>query len=450
MRNASKHVAGLRKRIARQLLCAALAAWPSIAAADSMKEAVAEDVRGLMPLYRDLHASPELSMKEVKTAAKLAVEVRKFGFKVTEKVGVTGVVAVMENGPGPVLLIRADMDGLPVVEQTGLPYSSKVKGVSATGIETSVMHACGHDTHMTAWIATAKRLAAMKAQWSGTLVMILQPGEETSEGARAMLADGLFSRFPKPQYALAFHDSASLPAGMIGYTSGPAAATVDSVDLVVKGVGGHGAVPHATKDPIVVAARIVSTLQTLISRELDPQDAAVVTVGSFQAGAKHNVIPDEAKLLLTVRTYNDKARELMLGGIARIARGEAIAAGLPEDKMPVMTVERDLSTPAAINTPEFTAHMAQVFAKRFGQDRVTPVPPPMVGEDFGRYRETDPSIQSLLFWVGGVPKTKWDAAGGDTMKLPSLHSPFWAPEAETVIATATEAMITATLDILKK
>lgn len=435
----------------RRLVLAALPLlFATPALADPLRDAVAKDMPAVMPLYRDLHANPELSMKEVNTSAKLAVEARKLGFKVTEKVGVTGVVAVMENGPGPVLLIRADMDGLPVPEQTGLPFASKAKGVSATGVETSVMHACGHDTHMTAWVATAKRLAAMKDQWSGTLVMILQPGEETSEGAKAMLADGLFTRFPKPQYALAFHDSASLPAGTIGYTSGPAAATVDSVDLLVKGLGGHGAVPQATKDPIVIASRIVGTLQTLVSRELDPQDAAVVTVGSFQAGAKHNVIPDEAKLLLTVRTYNDKARELMLGGIARIARGEAIAAGVPEDKMPVVTVQRETSTPAAINTPEFTARMAGFFATRFGKDRVTAVPPPMVGEDFGRYRDTDKSIQSLLFWVGGVPKAKWDAAGGDPTRLPSLHSPFWAPEAETVISTATEAMTAAALDILKK
>ncbi|MGV3481197.1 MAG: amidohydrolase [Sphingobium sp.] len=436
------------RRLAPVIALPLLFATPALA--DPLRDAVVKDMPAVMPLYRDLHANPELSMKEVNTAAKLAAEARKLGFKVTEKVGVTGVVAVMENGPGPVLLIRADMDGLPVPEQTGLPFASKAKGVSATGVETSVMHACGHDTHMTAWVATAKRLAAMKDQWSGTLVMILQPGEETSEGAKAMLADGLFTKFPKPQYALAFHDSASLPAGTIGYTSGPAAATVDSVDLIVKGLGGHGAVPQATKDPIVLASRIVGALQTLVSRELDPQDAAVVTVGSFQAGAKHNVIPDEARLLLTVRTYNDKARDLMLGGIARIAKGEAIAAGVPEDKMPVVTVQRDTSTPAAINTPEFTARMAGFFAARFGKDRVTAVPPPMVGEDFGRYRDADKSIQSLLFWVGGVPRAKWDAAGGDLTTLPSLHSPFWAPEAETVISTATEAMTAAALDILKK
>ena len=420
------------------------------ATAATVGDAIKADMPQLMTLYRDLHANPELSMQEVRSPAKLAAELRKLGFTVTEKVGKTGVVAVMTNGAGPTLMVRADMDGLPVVEQTGLAYASKIRATASSGVETGVMHACGHDTHMTAFIGTARRMAAMKGEWAGTLVMILQPGEETSEGASAMLADGLFTRFPRPQFALAFHDSASLPAGALGYTSGPSFATVDSVDLLVKGVGGHGAVPHATKDPIVLAARIVGALQTLVSRELDPQDAAVVTVGSFQAGAKHNVISDEAKLLLTVRTYNEKARTLMLDGIARIARGEAIAAGVPEDRMPVMSVERNLSTPAAINTPEFTERMAKLFAARFGADRVGPVPPPMVGEDFGRYRETDKTIQSLIFWVGGVPRAKWDAAKGDAAKLPSLHSPYWAPDAEAVISTATEAMTVAALDVLKK
>jgi amidohydrolase len=212
------------------------------------------------------------------------------------------------------------------------------------------MHACGHDTHMSAWVGTARRLAAMKDQWSGTLVMILQPGEETGEGARAMLEDGLYTRFPKPTHAIAFHDSASLPAGTLGFTPGPAMANVDSVDVLVRGVGGHGAVPHQTRDPIVLGARIVGALQTLVSRELDPQDAAVVTVGSFQAGTKHNIISDEAKLQLTVRSYNDKTRAMLLDGIARIARGEAIASGMPEDKMPVVTVRRDEFTPATVNT----------------------------------------------------------------------------------------------------
>ena len=434
----------------KRLLPLLALALPAPAAADALSDQVKADLPTLMALYRDLHANPELSMQEVKTAAKLAAEARKLGFEVTTGVGKTGVVAVMRNGPGPVLLIRSDMDALPVEEQTGLSFASKVRAKSEAGTESGVMHACGHDTHMASWIGTARRLAAMKGQWSGTLVMILQPGEETSQGAKAMLADGLYSRFPKPSHALAFHDSASLPAGVVGYTSGPAFANTDTVDLVVRGVGGHGAVPQNTRDPIVLASRIVGTLQTLVSRELDPQDAAVVTVGSFQSGTKHNIISDQATLLLTVRSYNDKTRRALLDGIARIARGEAIAAGVPEDKMPVVTVREEQHTPAAINTEKLTAQSAALFRERFGAERVRPVPPPMVGEDFGRYHLADKSIESLIFWVGGVPKSKWDAAGGDTAKLPSLHSPYWAPEAETVISTATEAMVTAALGVLRK
>ena len=420
------------------------------APAATLSDAIGADMPALMALYRDLHANPELSMQEVKTSAKLAAEARKLGFDVTEKVGKTGVVAVLRNGPGPTLLIRADMDALPVVEQTGLPFASKVRPTSQAGVESGVMHACGHDTHMTAWLGTARRLAAMKDQWSGTLVMILQPGEETGEGAVAMLEDGLYTRFPKPSYAIAFHDSASLPAGVIGFTPGPAMANVDSVDLTVRGVGGHGAVPHQTRDPIVLASRIVSALQTLVSRELDPQDAAVVTVGSFQAGTKHNIISDEAKLQLTVRSYNDKTRRMLLDGIARIARGEAIAAGVPEDRMPIVNLREGEFTPATVNTDALTSRLTGLFRSQFGADRVREVPPPMVGEDFGRYHREDPKIESLLFWVGGVPAAKWQAVGGDAMKLPSLHSPFWAPEAETVISTATEALTVAALDVLKK
>src|SRR5829696_4513582 len=425
-------------------------AMPSSAHAAAVPEAIKADMPQLMALYRDLHANPELSMQEVRTPAKLAAEMRKLGFKVTEKVGKTGVVAVLENGPGPVLMLRADMDGLPVVEQTGLPFASKVRATARSGVETGVMHACGHDTHMSAWLGTARRLAAMKDQWSGTLVMILQPGEETSQGARAMLDDGLFTRFPKPTHALAFHDSASLPAGMLGITVGPAFANVDSVDILVKGVGGHGAVPQNTRDPIVLASRIVGTLQTLVSRELDPQDAAVVTVGSFQGGTKHNIISDQATLLLTVRSYNEKTRRALLDGIRRIARGEAIAAGVPEDRMPVVTIRETEFTPAAVNTEKLSNATAALFRTRFGAERVQAVPPPMVGEDFGRYHKADPSIESLIFWVGGVPQAKWDAAGGDAAKLPSLHSPYWAPEAETVIATSIEAMVTGAMGVLGK
>ena len=435
-------------RAAIALLAASILAAPASAA--TLNEAIRADMPQLMTLYRDLHANPELSMQEVRTPAKLAAEMRKLGFTVTEKVGKTGVVAVLKNGAGPTLMLRADMDGLPIVEQTGLPYASKVRAVARSGVETGVMHGCGHDTHVTAWLGTAKRLAAMKDQWAGTLVMILQPGEETSEGAKAMLEDGLYTRFPKPSTAIAFHDAAALPAGVIGVTPGYALANVDSVDISVKGVGGHGAYPQTTRDPIVLASRIVTTLQTLVSRENDPSQPAVVTVGSFLAGAKHNIISDEAKLQLTVRSYTPEVRKLLLDGIKRIARGEAIAAGMPEDKMPVVTVREAEYTPATFNTDKISARALELFQQHFGADRAVKTPAVMGGEDFSRFWLADKSIESLIFWVGGTPRPVWDAAGGNQAKLPSLHSPFWAPDAEAVISTATEAMTLAALDVLRK
>jgi len=437
----------MRIAIAAGLIAMTLStAAPAATIADGVKA----DMPQLMTLYRDLHANPELSMQEARTPAKLAAEMRKLGFTVTEKVGKTGVVAVMKNGPGPVLMIRADMDGLPVVEQTGLPFASKVRAVARSGVETGVMHACGHDTHMTAFIGTARRLAAMKDQWSGTLVMILQPGEETGEGAVAMLEDGLYTRFPKPQAVIAFHDAAALPAGVIGVTPGYALANVDSVDILVKGVGGHGAYPHTTKDPIVLASRIVTTLQTLVSRENDPADPAVITVGSFQAGAKHNIISDEARLQITVRSYEPEVRRRLLDGIKRVARGEAIAAGMPEDRMPVVTIREAEYTPATFNTEKLSNRTLELFQQHFGPERALKTPAVMGGEDFSRYWLADKSIESLIFWVGGTPIEKWKAAGGDPQKLPSLHSPFWAPDAEAVVSTATEAMTLAALDVLKK
>ena len=434
----------------RFLLLAAAMTLPGPASAAALSDAIHADMPQLMTLYRDLHAHPELSMQEIRTPALLAPMMRKLGFEVTEHVGKTGAVAVLKNGPGPVLLLRADMDALPVREATGLPYASTVIGKLRDGTPTPVMHACGHDTHLASFIGTARRLVAMKGQWSGTLIMILQSGEETGEGAKAMLDDGLYTRFPKPNTVFAFHDSAMLPAGVIGVTPGYTTANVDTVDILVRGVGGHGAVPQATKDPIVLASRIVLTLQTLISREKNPLDPAVVTVGSFQGGTKNNVIPDDVKLALTVRSYKPEVRKLLLDGIARIARGEAIAAGVPDDRMPVVTVREDQATPATANTEKLANHTLDLFKSHFGADRTTILPPLMVGEDVGRYWLNDPSVEGTLFWVGGVPRAKWDAVSGDTTKLPSLHSALWAPDAETVIATATEAMTIAALDALKK
>lgn len=419
------------------------------AQADELRDAVAADLPKLVELYRDLHANPELSFQEVQTAKKLAARARAMGFEVTEGVGKTGVVAVMKNGEGPTVMLRADMDGLPVIEQTGLPFASKVRAVAQNGTETGVMHACGHDTHMAAWIGAAQLLSQRKAQWSGTLVMILQPAEEIGQGAKAMLDDGLYTRFPKPDYVLAFHDAAQAPAGFIGYSKGFALANVDTVDVVVPGVGGHGAYPHTTKDPVVIASSIVMRLQTLVSRELNPTDSAVVTVGSFQAGAKHNIIPDEARLQLTVRSYSDETRKHLLDGIARIAKGEAIAAGVPESKMPKVTVQ-DPYTPATYNTPEFTETVMAGLKPRF-EGRVFETPAVMGGEDFSQYYRADKAnVESLIFWVGGVPQAEWEKAQKGEVELPSLHSPFWAPDAPVVIATATEALTAATLGIMAK
>ncbi|MEA1619729.1 amidohydrolase [Erythrobacter sp. T5W1-R] len=426
---------------------ALLAAVP--ASADDLRAEVTAAMPALVELYQDLHANPELSFEEFETAKKLAARARALGFEVTEGVGKTGVVAVMQNGPGPVVMLRADMDGLPVIEQTGLPYASKRRATPASGVETGVMHACGHDTHMTAWVGAAELLAAKKDQWSGTLVMILQPAEEIGEGALAMIKDGLYTRFPKPDYVLAFHDAAQFPAGQIGYSKGFALANVDSVDIVVPGVGGHGAYPHTTKDPIVIASSIVTRLQTLVSRELNPLDSAVVTVGSFQAGAKHNIIPDEARLQITVRSYADETRDHLLKGIARIAKAEAMAAGMPEDKLPRVTVQEPY-TPATFNTVDFTEQVMARLKTRF-EGRVMETPAVMGGEDFSQFRRADPdNVKTLIFWVGGVPQDKWERAQKGELALPSLHSPFWAPDAPTVIATATEALVASTLDLMPK
>ncbi len=433
------------KVLALLLMATSIPTTPALA--QELRQAIGGEMPALMEIYRDFHRNPELSFQETRSAGILAAEARRLDFEVTTGVGRTGVVAVLRNGPGPVVMLRADMDALPVEEQTGLPFASRARGTSLAGVESGIMHACGHDTHMTAWIGAARRLVAMRGSWSGTLVMVGQPAEEVGLGAKAMLDDGLYSRFPKPAHVIAFHDSATLPAGVIGYTPGPTLANVDSVDILVRGVGGHGAAPHTTRDPIVLAARIVNTLQTLVSRELDPLDSAVVTVGSFHAGTKHNIISDEARLQLTVRSYTPEIRRQLLDGIARIARGEAISAGIPEDRMPQITIEPNY-TPATVNTRTLTESTAARFREHFGADRVQQIRPVMAGEDFSQFHLADRNIESLIFWVGGVPEARWTAANGDTSRLPSLHSPFWAPDAERVISTATEAMVVAALGVL--
>jgi amidohydrolase len=431
-------------------IAASLALASAPVQADTLRDDIAADMPRLSAIYRDLHANPELGMQEVRSAKIMADAARKAGFEVTEKVGGTGVVAVMRNGPGPTVLLRADMDGLPVTEQTGLAFASRKRTILEDGNESGVMHACGHDTHMTGWIGAAKFLAARKAEWSGTLLMIGQPAEEIGLGARAMLADGLYTRFPKPDYALAFHDAGSLPSGSIAVSSGWALANTDAVDIEIRGVGGHGAYPHQTKDAIVLASAIVMRLQTIVSREISAQDPTVITVGSFQAGTKHNIISDKALLQLTVRTYSDETRKHVLDAIARIAKGEAIAGGLPDNLMPVVTV-RQPYTRSTWNSPDFAEQFSSHMREVFGKERVFPAPPAMAGEDFGEFRRADEAnIKSLIFWVGGEKPENIAAARASGKPLAALHSPFWAPDAEAVIATGTEALVRTAMRLMPK
>ena len=432
------------------LAAALLATTAAPVQADPVRDRIAAEMPSLMAIYRDLHQHPELSFQEVRSARIMADAARAAGFEVTEKVGRTGVVAVMRNGPGPVVLVRADMDGLPIEEQTGLPYASKARGVSTAGVESGIMHGCGHDTHMAGWIGAARVLAANKDKWSGTLVMIGQPAEEINLGALEMIKDGLLTRWPKPDYTLAFHDSAELPSGTVGVKAGFALANVDSVDITVKGLGGHGAYPHTTKDPIVLASAIVMRLQTLVSRESNPMDPSVVTVGAFHGGAKHNIISDEVKMQLTVRSYSDASRKLLLDGIKRIARAEAQASGLPDDRMPVVTIA-DPYAKATYNTPELAERMRGVLTKRFGAERIANPQPSMAGEDFGEIaRAAGPNTQSLILWIGGRPKAELEAAAKEGRQLPGLHSPFWAPEADKVISAGAEALVAATLELMPR
>ncbi|MBL4871597.1 MAG: amidohydrolase [Robiginitomaculum sp.] len=401
----------------------------------------------LLKLYKYLHENPELSLMEVNTAKLLAGKLDKLGFDVTENVGGTGVVAVLKNGAGPTVLIRADMDGLPVKEQTGLSYASQVITKNREGIEKPAMHACGHDIHMTVLIGTAEKLVAQKTSWSGTLVLMLQPAEELGLGANMMLEDGLFTRFPRPDYNLALHDNSSLASGKIGIVPGFALANVDSVDITIHGIGGHGAYPHTTKDPIVLAAQTVVAFQTIVSRETSPLDSAVLTVGSIHGGYKHNIISDEVKLQLTLRSYKDKVRMNTINSIKRIADGLGRAAGLPEDKLPTVIVREKEFTPATYNNPELAARMQTVIGGAIGIKNLSEMSPVMGGEDFGALGRVEPKIPSLIFWLGAVNSKVIAKAKKNGETLPSLHSPFFAPDAKPTIDTGVKAMSAAALDL---
>jgi amidohydrolase len=401
-------------------------------------------------LYTTLHRNPELSLAEAQTAKRLAEPLREAGYTVTEGVGGHGVVAVMENGPGPVLMIRTDLDALPVKEQTGAEYASTATGTDAAGKTVDVMHACGHDVHMTCLVGVAHAMAKLKDRWGGTLVLIGQPAEEVGKGAKAMLEDGLFKRFPRPNYVLGLHVDPELESGKVGYVSGFALANVDSVDVVIRGVGGHGAYPHKTKDPVVIAAQFVLALQTIASREVRPIDAVVVTVGSIHGGTKHNVIADEVALQLTVRTYEDDVRTQTLDAIERIAAGVAKAAGVPEDRMPTVTRRDAEYTPALYNNPELTARVVGVFRGAIGERNVLPRNPEMGGEDFARYGREEPKVPIFMFRLGSVaPERMAESKRPGGRPLPSLHSALYLPDPAPTIKAGVVTMTAAALDLLK-
>ena len=395
----------------------------------------------LRPIYEELHAHPELSFLETATAAKMAEHLKRLGFEVTTGVGKTGVVGIMKNGSGPAVMIRTELDGLPVEEKTGLPYASKATGTNPAGLTVPTMHACGHDVHMTAWLGAATTLANDKKSWHGTLIMVGQPAEEIGGGALAMLEDGLFTKFPKPDFALAVHDNDALAAGTIGIKAGPMLASADSVDIVVYGRGGHGARPHKTIDPIVIAAKIVLGLQTLVSRENDPFDPAVITVGSIHGGTKHNIIPDDVRLQLTVRAYKKEVRARLLAGIERIAKAECEAANAP--KPPDVTLSDH--SPVTSNDPALTERVRAALKKTLGEARVSEAVPIMGAEDFSNYGEA--GVPILMMWVGAVNPVVLERSKRDGTVLPGLHSSLFAPDPEPTIMTAVDALVTAAREV---
>lgn len=402
----------------------------------------------LLSLYKDLHANPELSYQEFETSEKLANLLESIGYEVTRNVGGNGVVALLKNGNGKNIMFRADMDGLPVEEKTGARYASQKKVTNLDGEEVFTMHACGHDVHMTVLIGVAEYLFENKSEWQGNLILVLEPAEEVSGGARNMIKDGLFTRFPRPDYNLAFHVNAGMPTGKVGFLPGWAMANVDSVDITVKGIGGHGAYPHTTKDPIVIAANIVTQLQTIVSRQIAPTDPAVVTVGSIHGGTKHNVIPNEVKLQLTLRSYTDEVRNETISSIKKIVKGSAISAGLSEENYPVIEI-KDEYTPAVFNNPSLVEKIQKSFVKSLGEENVIKVSPVMGGEDFGMFGRVEPIIPTALFWLGAVNTKVYEKAQKEDLILPSLHSDLFLPDAEPAIATGVKAMTLAILDLYK-
>ncbi|MFA7493486.1 MAG: amidohydrolase [Proteiniphilum sp.] len=397
-------------------------------------------------LYKQLHQNPELSLHEEKTSEIIASELKSLGFEVIRKLGAYSHADIYKNGKGPTVLIRTDMDALPVEEKTGLPYASKAVGINAIGNEVSVMHACGHDLHMTVFVGTARALIKAKDHWKGTLVMVAQSAEEVGLGADLMFKAGLYDKIPKPDYAIALHANPYLEAGKLGYREGAFLASVDMMDLTVFGEGGHGAAPHTTKDPIVLSAQMILDFQTIVSREINPLEPAVVTVGSIHGGTVHNIIPDEVTMQLTLRSYSEDVRNQIIASIHRISKNVALAAGLSNDKIPVIKI-RDPYTPATINDAALTNRIVGVFSKKFGNDNVIEMPPYMVGEDFSRFGVQSHKVPIFMFWLGAMDPAKVKSAKEKGEQLPSLHSPYFAPLPEPAIKTGVKAMLVAAFEL---
>jgi len=426
------------------------------ALAQSVGGLVDPQVPGLVQTYKGLHAHPELSHHEEHTSALLAGELRKAGYSVTERVGkypdgtqAYGLVAILQNGAGPKLLIRADMDALPIVEETGLPYASAVKTKNPAGQDVGVMHACGHDIHVTTMIGVARVLAQSKSQWHGTLMLVGQPSEETIDGAKAMVADHLYERFGKPDFAIALHDTNGRAAGTVSLTSGAAMAGSTSVDVLIRGVGGHGSQPQVTKDPIVMAAEFIVQLQTIVSRQENPRDPAVVTVGDIHGGTKRNIIPNEVKLELTTRAFTPQARQVIIDGIKHTAQGAGVAAGLPDELMPVVTVLDGESTPVLYNDPALALKVKSALAGALGPQNVFDEDPIMASEDFGALGLENHQIPTVMFWLGAMDPEKFAAATKSGKPLPGPHTSKFAPVPETTLRTGVTAMSSAAIALLQ-
>jgi amidohydrolase len=443
------------KNLVVSMSLACLAALP--ATAQNLEAFVNGELSGLVDTYKGIHEHPELSHHEEQTSALLAEELRKAGYAVTERVGkypdgtqAYGVVAILENGAGPKLLIRADMDALPIVEETGIAYASHVKTKNAAGQDVGVMHACGHDVHVTTMIGTARALAAEKAKWHGTLMLVGQPSEETVDGAKALLADHLYERFGTPDLAIALHDTNTRAAGSVSVTSGPALTSATSVDVVMRGVGGHGAMPHLAKDPVVMAGEFIVQLQTIVSRQENPRDPAIVTIGAIHGGTKRNIIPNEVKMELTTRAYSDTARQIILDGIRRTAQGVALSAGVPEDLAPIVTVLEAESTPVMYNDPALTARVKAALIRALGAQNVIDEEPGTASEDFGFLGLEGRKIPTMMFGLGAMDPAKFAAAHAEGKLLPGPHNSRFEPSPEPTLRTGVKAMTSVAVALLQK